>query len=202
LVAASLSLAAFIAFDSECVRLGGSNSMDLAALVVLNAIYVLLSAYALTTSHGDTSSILTLQIAYWVGFSIGGTSLLRKETRYGFIYNRRRLRKFAFIIFIAELCGMFVYFFEFLGVSAADPSLVSLIIGGHVTVVFFASVLLSRTRRRMGLRGCRRMWLLGVRIKRDRLPEKALSIGSFIRFFMVQATLLAALFAAGPLDGP
>jgi hypothetical protein len=190
---ACLTLVLFIRFESDEPLEHSKRYGDIFLLVLLNTGYVFLSSIALSPFDQDLESVLKLLLSYWVGFAAGGLALLDGTTRSGFHLNARRLRKFSRIIILTEVVGMLVYFFEFLGVSEEDPTLVTLIIGAHVTVVFLLSLLLTQLRHTMIANGQRRFWLLGLRISANRLPLRKVTVGQVLRLIAVQISLLTVL---------
>ena len=192
-VIACLALMLFVRFDTDDPVRRSTRYGDIFLLVVFNTGYVLLSALALSAPHLGMADTLALQMAYWAGFAIGGLGLLSAEVRSAFRYNAKRLRKFSGIIVLTEVIGMLVYFFEFLGVSEENPTLVTLIVGAHVTIVFILSLALAHLRRNMEANNQRRVWILGWRVMASKLPVKTVTPGQLLRLAAVQISLLVVL---------
>lgn len=190
---ACLALVLFLRFESEEPTGHTKRYADIFLLMIFNTGYVLLSSVAVSPFHQDLASVLVLQLSYWAGFATGGFALLHTGIRAEFRRNARRIRKFGIIILVTEIVGMLVYFFEFLGVSEEDPTLVTLIIGAHVTVVFLISLILKQLRHRMVANDQRRFWFFGLRIIANRLPIQEVTIGQILRLAAVQISLLAVL---------
>lgn len=136
---------------------------------------------------------LALQPLYWLGFIAGMRPLLNVDVRRGLANNWPRIRMYLPIILFVELIGMGVYFFEFWGLSGVDPTTVHLITAAHVLPVFLLSYGLAGLRRTMELRGARRVRLCGLRLKVNRLPNRASSVSSLLWLLAVAGLLTLAI---------
>ena len=156
--------------------LGRGRYLHVVLMLTMTVIYTIILSAVLRPETTDLEGALVLLPLYWLGFAAGGRLLLIKEERAAFGRNWRRIKKFAAPILVSEMFGMAVFFAEFLALGDADPTLVNLVISAHVLVVFLLARRLSKLRRRMESEGIRRVWFLGLRLMRHRLPEKSDSI--------------------------
>lgn len=150
--------------------------------------------------NGDvmtTTEVLALQPLFWAGFIAGVRVLLKKKNRIDFCRNWCRMKKFLIPTMVAEIIGMTVYYFEFFALSKADPTLVNLISGAHIILVFIFIAILAKVRQYMERSNIHRLWCLGLRLTRERLPETSITPRKLVWFLVVLlalscATLLAA----------
>jgi hypothetical protein len=152
-------------------RSRGRRHRQVVLLLASTVVYTLALSAALRPVEATPGAVLSLLPLYWVGFAAGGRAALSGEERVAFRRNWRRLKRFRIPILVTELVAMFVFFTEYFALGAADPTLVNLVISAHVVVVFLVSWYLARLRHRMEAAGVRRLWVLGLRLSRHRLPE-------------------------------
>jgi hypothetical protein len=175
-VTVAVTVVALLRFEAVCGPAGprrhlGRRHRQVVLLLASTVVYTLALSAALRpveTAPGVTLALLPL---YWIGFAAGGRAALSRAERVAFRRNWRRLKRFRTPILVTELVAVFVFFSEFLALGGADPTLVNLVISSHVVVVFLASRYLARLRAAMEATGVRRVWVLGMRLSRRRLPE-------------------------------
>lgn len=158
---------------------------------------IILSSILRNSEVMTTREVLALQPFFWIGFIAGVRVLLKKESRIDFCRNWCRMKKFLIPTIVAEIIGMTVYYFEFFALSKVDPTLVNLITGAHIILVFIFITALARVRRYMEKNNIHRLWCLGLRLTTTRLPEADITPRKLLWFLVVLlslscATLLAA----------
>lgn len=198
-VAVAVVVLAFVLFekyDGGDAGRGRMNYAEVGKMLGCIVAYTLIIAATVNQTGFGTTEALALQPYYWFGFLAGARVWLKPSCRADFKANWKRLRKFLRVIGIVEVLGMSVYFLEVFALSDVDPTLVNLIIGGHVTVVFLFGVALGFLRRRMQAHHQKRQWLFGLRFVQHKLPELDLSVGRVARLLFAQASLVAAMMFA------
>ena len=175
----ALAVATAVLGFSQFERSGAASNNPLrpryyrAIVLVLtfSVLYTLILSAVLHRVGDGLITTLALLPFYWIGFGAGVRVLTNQTERQKLRRNWRRIKVFWFPIVVAETIGMAVFFFEFFGLSEVDPTLVNLIIGAHVAVVYLAMNGLRLLRRRLERQGIRRIWLLGLRFSARRLPQ-------------------------------
>ncbi len=159
---------------------------------------IILSSILRNDELMTTKETLALQPFFWFGFIAGTRVLLEKENRVDFCRNWNRMKKFLAPTIAAEIIGMTVYYFEFFALSKADPTLVNLITGAHIILVFIFIAVLANVRQHMEKNNIHRIWCLGLRLTRKRLPENNITPRKLLWFLVVLLSLsCATLLAAG-----
>lgn len=157
--------------------------------------YVLILSGVLRDFADDFVATMSLLPWYFLGFGTGMVWLFFSRSERDKLYrNKRRLLCFLVPILLAEVIGMLVFFFEFFALSAVDPTLVNLIIGFHVILVFFLMLGLRFLRLHMHRNKIRRYWFCGFRIKSSRLPtshDRCFFLREFF-WFLVAVVMLGA----------
>lgn len=113
---------------------------QLLGVLVFGAVYVVLIDQTLPAienllSIGTTEAALIAMPYYWVGFSIGIVSIAAKEVR-EFLQSVWKQKEFIILILVLEILGMSFFFFEIFGLAELNATLVSLIVGGNVILVW------------------------------------------------------------------
>jgi hypothetical protein len=109
---------------------------------------------------------------YWIGFAAGMRVMLRGGEWATFRSNwRKRIRYFIVPILFVEVIGMLVFFFEYVGLTSLDPTLVTVIMGTHVLLVYALDLSLGRLRHWMEERKIHHMYIGGIRLLAHKLPE-------------------------------
>lgn len=126
----------------------GNYWPNLVMFLVLNVIYIILIDWTLTTGAeilGVTTTTLTLSLLpwYWFGFLYGARTALQKRHREKFRVNLQTIKRYIAPIIVVEIIGMYVFFFEFVGLSELNPVSVALVTGLHAILVWVTSVLLG-----------------------------------------------------------
>jgi hypothetical protein len=147
-VITTTALVLFEAFGTSRKNSGTSRTnWTLAAFIIVNAatlvlIGFLFHALELYNGYSGVKASLLLMPFYWVGFGFGITAIRYKEVRQ-FVKNTFSRMKFVYVVLFLEILGASFYFFEFLGLSELNVTLVTLIVGSHVILVWFLDLYLS-----------------------------------------------------------
>jgi hypothetical protein len=160
-------------------------------MLTMIVVYTLIISGILRDSEMTDVMALAIQPFFWIGFAAGMRTMWIKQNRVDLARNWPRIKKFVVPIITVEVIGMSVYFFEFFALKGADPTFVNLIIGAHIVPVFLFVWALSRLRRRMEKNNIRRIYLLGLRLAANKLPNDSPDIGKFIWFALVLGALSA-----------
>jgi hypothetical protein len=156
----------------------GNYRRELVKLVALSTLYAVLLKHVFTLGEADTPDqqtalqhAIALMPYYWLGFAAGMRVMLRPGAWHEFRHVwRKRVRFFWKPIVFVEIIGMLVFFFEYVSISKLDPTLVSLILGLNIVIVYVLDLLLGLHRRQLEREGARRQYVLGVRILVHALP--------------------------------
>ena len=157
---------------------GGSKKVyakEISLMMFFTILYTLI-IFSVMMSIEDTFGsvgVLALSVLpfYWVGFSSGTLIFLKSSFRAEVKGNMLKMRYFVVPILIAEIFGMLLFLFEYLGLSEIDPTLVSLIISTSVLLVYFMNYILKGIRLRLESRNLHEWTLFGYNISRDALPR-------------------------------
>ncbi len=166
---------------------------EIAKMVSCIVAYTLLSSALLRSEESNIISTLALQPFYWIGFAAGVRVMFSHSRRSLFSSNWPRIKLFLLPIFIVEVIGTGVYYFEFLALSGADPTLVNLITGAHIIPVFLLSLYLYSVRKNMERAALNHQWVFRLSLRRDLLPDKKLTMSRLVLFIIVVITLLLAI---------
>lgn len=161
----------------------------LSAIVIYT---IIMSSILRNDEVKTTTEVLALQPFFWAGFVAGMRVLLKKKNRMDFRRNWNRMKKFLPPTIVAEIIGMTVYYFEFFALSEADPTLVNLITGAHIILVFIFIAVLAKVRQYMEQNNIHRLWCLGLRLTGKRLPEANITPRKFLWFLVVLLSLSCA----------
>ena len=119
---------------------------SLILLIFYNVIYSILLQYILGNESNKYSHgmyVLALLPYLWIGFAAGTRDILVKNRRKEIVENwRLNIKKYWRLIFMVEIVGMFVFYFEYFGLADLNAAYVSVIIGAHVILVYLLDFLL------------------------------------------------------------
>jgi len=119
---------------------------SLILLISYNVFYSILLQYVLSSEPGKYSHsmyVLALLPYLWVGFATGTRDILNKNRRKEIFDNwHLNVKKYWKLILMAEIIGMFVFYFEYFGLADLNAAYVSVIIGAHVLLVYLLDFLL------------------------------------------------------------
>ena len=193
---AVMCLAALEYFDAPTGQSSTVRYSEIFKMLCCIVGYTLIISGILRADGGDPIKALALQPYYWFGYLAGARVLFNPKDRLEFRRNWPRLKLFGRLILVVEVVGMLVYFLEYYALGSIDPALTNLIVGGHVIVVFFLSLILSLTRTRLESANIRRMWFLGIRLVTHRLPRIEPNLASIARLTLAQAAILLAIYTS------
>lgn len=196
LLLAVASLSAVEYFDSPLQQKSSMRYSEIFKMLACIVGYSLIISSILRAEDNTKATTIALQPYYWIGYLAGARVLISVKDRTDFRINWPRLKIFAKLILAAEVVGMLVYFFEYYALDNIDATLVNLVLGGHVIIVFILALALSRTRARFEAAGIRRKWVLGLRLVTHRLPNVHLSKARLLRLTAAQAAILLAIYAS------
>lgn len=164
-------------------------------MLFFNTVYVLLIDQTLgyAAEHVSISNhvfVLSMLPMYWLGFAAGMRFFIPAHERSSFI-EKNSIQKFIIPILVVELFGMFVFFFEFLGLGQLDPVTVSIIVGLHVIPVWLLSVWLSRVGKSYVASGKTHGSFLGAPITSETLSDFMINQNTWRwQLFLVATTAL------------
>lgn len=190
-VAVAVTVAAMIGFETYKSHVSDlfKRYGEVVKMLIMVVLYTLIISGILRDSEMTTVMALSIQPFFWIGFAAGVRTMRIKQNRVDLARNWPRIKKFVVPIFIVEVIGMSVYFFEFFALKGADPTYVNLIIGAHIVPVFLFVWALSRLRHRMEKDGIRRKYLFGLRLAAKKLPNEIPTFGKFVWFALVLIAL-------------
>jgi hypothetical protein len=172
---------------------------NLVMFLVLSVIYIILIDWTLDTGAvvlGVSTSTLTITLLpwFWIGFLYGARTALNKEHRAAFRANWSTVKQFALPILFLEVIGMYVFFFEFVGLGELDPVSIALITGLHAVVVWIASVGLGTYSRRTVDRAESSVMVWKLQISKEALQQFALPVSvRYKQAFCVVVTMTGIL---------
>ncbi len=110
--------------------------------------------YAQTSFVGESNPELlaTLSVLpyFWVGLLLVGLAdMIRPGEASAFVTNAHTIKRYFPYIILVEVFGMLVFFFEILALSFIRPEIVSIVVGGHIVLVWMVGILLRRLYRNM-----------------------------------------------------
>lgn len=149
-IVAIISLISFEIYNNSTgsKTIKGYYGKHLFMIVLINIIYTIGIEYTLNFKHGYYSySMYTLALLpyFWIGFAFGIRALTNESKRVVIKhYWKNNIYKFLPIIFVVEIVGMLVFYFEYFGLSKQSASTVSLIIGSHIILVYIFDLLISK----------------------------------------------------------
>ncbi len=170
---------------------------ELVLLLVFNVLYAvaLKQTFSIERTGPGMLEAIALMPFYWIGFAAGMRVMISKKERDAFRNNwHKRIRYFVIPILFVEVIGMLVFFFEYIAFTSLDPSLVTIIMGAHVFLVYIFDLMLGRLRHRMELRNQRKLYIAGMRILQHKLPQPKLNLA------VVCAELIAILTATAGIS--
>lgn len=97
-----------------------------------------------TTQLGAMSLVVVMPY-YFLGISVGIIGLTNESVRQS-LKKLLHIKKLVLIVVALEICGAAFYFFELLSIAKLDVTLVSLIVGCHVVVVWSYTYLLQKNK--------------------------------------------------------
>jgi len=150
--------------------------INLLMFLVLSVIYIILIDWTLETGSSilavsTTTFTMSLLPWFWVGFLYGARTALKKKHRDKFKTNWPKVRMFLLPIFVLEIIGMYVFFFEFIGLGELDPLTVALITGLHAVVVWLVSVGLGLYSKKMVRNKREFISFAGLQLSQDALEQ-------------------------------
>jgi hypothetical protein len=156
---------------------------NIVMFLVLSVIYIILIDWTLDTGAevlGVSTSTLTMTLLpwFWIGFLYGARTALNKEHRATFRANWSTVKQFALPILLLEVIGMYVFFFEFVGLGELDSVSIALITGLHAVVVWIASVGLGVYSRHIVSREESFVTVWKLQISKEALQQFALPISA------------------------
>lgn len=150
-VSVLLAVSGFLAF--ELLENAGTQwrarlNPHLIAVVAFGTAYLVLVDSTLPKIQsqfavGETEAAIAALPYYWVGFAFGTLTILRNEVR-SFVLRMWRRPHFIVLVVALELTGMFFYFFEVFGLSGLTATLVALITGAHIVLVWLSDLYIRR----------------------------------------------------------
>jgi hypothetical protein len=152
----------------------GTYKKELIKLIAFNVLYAILLRQTFSIDQGNDGLLeaTALMPYYWIGFAAGMRVMLRGGEWATFRSNwRKRIRYFIVPILFVEVIGMLVFFFEYVGLTSLDPTLVTVIMGTHVLLVYALDLSLGRLRHWMEERKIHHMYIGGIRLLAHKLPE-------------------------------
>ncbi len=83
---------------------------------------------------------------YWLGFATGSLTLVKRQVRVfvSNVFKRNDNLNFITFIIVLEIFGAGMYFFEYLGITKLDATLVALVTGAHVVLVWIFELYLRK----------------------------------------------------------
>ena len=177
-IGAILATAGLVWFE---LLMGGSRKMsvgsywrDLALMLFWSVVYSIGLRVVLVPYEGSENlqEAIALLPYYWLGFAAGSRMLFHKEERMILKQNWfERMHQFIGVILFVEVIGMFVFFFEFFGLSGLDPVYVNIIVGSHIFIVYGLTLLLGALRLKLERGGVSSFRFLNAQLQRENLPK-------------------------------
>jgi hypothetical protein len=194
-LAVVLTVVTMIRFETYGTSLGNlfKRYGEVVKMLAMIVLYTILLSGVLRDQEMTVEMALAIQPFFWLGFSAGMRTMIRKQNRVDFIENWNRMKQFIVPIFMVEVIGMSVYFFEFFALRDVDATLVNLIIGAHIVPVFILIYALSRLRKRMIAAGETKKQLFWLPLEVDTLPNEEVSVGKIVWFTAVLITLMMTI---------
>jgi len=167
--------------------------INLLSFMVLSVIYIILIDWTLKSgSLALDVPVQTLTISllpwFWIGFLYGARTALKKEHRKQFSMNWSNLKKFLIPILLIEIIGMYVFFFEFIGIGELDSVSVALITSLHAMVVWLASVMLGLYHKRLSQSNQSSGHICGMTISQSALQQ--FSAPAIVRYKQAACVLI------------
>ncbi len=169
---------------------------EIAKMLGCIVFYTILSSSILRAEEMDVASALALQPFYWLGFAAGARYLFSHQHRQAFANNWQTIKIYLIPILVVEVIGMSVYYFEFFALSGSDPTIVNLITGAHIILVFIFTIQLTRLHHHMAAAGEQQRWYFGLSFTKNKLPSKYASRRKIIWFILVVISLLVTTYFA------
>lgn len=145
-IIATIGLISFEYISNGHVKNTAQQRKDLILMITCNVLYTVLLQYVLGIgSNIYTQEMYTLALLpyLWFGFAIGTRDILNFKLRQEIILNWQLVvKKYWRLILLAEFIGMFVFYFEYFGLSELNAAYVSVVISSHVIVVYLLDKLL------------------------------------------------------------
>lgn len=187
--------AAMVGFElsGSHTRLSFTKYGEVAKMLSYIVIYSLLVSAILRSEEIGIFEMLVLQLFYWIGFAAAVRILLQKKSRTMLKESYRRVIPFIVPILFLEVAGMLVYYFEFFSLSQADPSLVNVIIGSHVLLVFVGAAMLYKLKVHLNKKGQVLCTVARISFSTSTLPEEQFSKHKFFWFIFVITALIATI---------
>lgn len=96
-------------------------------------------------------------------------------------------------IFFLEVVGMLVFFFEYLSLTALDPTIVSIILGAHIMLVYTGDIALGQYRLHMERNAMQEKYFLGIRLLQHKLPEPEHNLQKIALKVLVMCIILSGI---------
>lgn len=159
--------------------------------------YLVLIDYILATmtnewSMGSGEATLIALPYYFLGVATGVFTIARKDVR-EFVKSLPRKKDFIVLLVLLEVIGEGFYFFELFGLAELNVTLVALIVGAHVVIVWLFDLWLEKRGRRIGnVNGdlIIRFFSLTFSVPRDALTESSSRYMPFVQFACIILVLL------------
>jgi len=144
-------------------------------MMLFIVIYTLIVSSVMLTLGNLYSNMTAIAFAvlpfYWIGFSIGALLYTKSSFRTEVKNSWSSMTYFVIPIFVAEIIGMSIFFFEYIGLSGVDPTLVNLILSTSVLLVYFLNYILKNIRTKIEKTGAKTWNFLSFTVSIDALPK-------------------------------
>ncbi len=117
-----------------------SINWPLAGVIFFGTMYLISVDYLFpiietATGLDETQASLMAMPFYWIGFGFGIVSIRHQEVR-DFLTKELNRWHLLLLVLVLEIIGASFYFFEFFGLSKISATLVALITGAHIVLVW------------------------------------------------------------------
>lgn len=175
----------------ESFRLTRLN--EVGKLILTIVLYSLIISAILRSDMGGVETTLALQPYYWIGYLAALRLLVMKNQRADMLTSWPNIKLYIYVIIVAEVIGMLVFYFEFFALSDLDPSLVNLIIGAHMLFVFAFTLMFMRYGRYLDKQGIQSVSVFGARFSRREFPSENITVFRIVSFIAVIFLLILAI---------
>lgn len=119
-------------------------------IILFFVLYSITLEVVLSKEHAEYSnlmSVIALLPYYWIGFGTGIRVLFKENQRIILRHNwRNTVKNHLPLIVILEVIGMLVFFFEYLGLSKQSATVVSLVAGVHIVLVYILDLIIFKKK--------------------------------------------------------
>jgi len=173
-----LAVAGFLAFEmleNDGEELSVRIDWHLLAVIGYGVVYLILVDHTLPMVESglgvsSTQAALVTLPYYWIGFALGILTIFKREVQ-GFAMSIWRKPEFLALIIILEIVGMLFYFFELFGLSGLTATLVALITGAHIILVWLGDLYVLKRYKVALARGEEKTRVLFFQIPTTHLEE-------------------------------